>query len=147
MSWSFIAVTIAPPGRRTRLRRGHQRDRQRQPGRAPQGRDPAAGLDGIADGSPPVPERSHGGGEDGGRKGEAPEERRTVTARPFDRLRRLLDDLEDDPAETEEGLTWGAGRGRLLADPAQVEAGDLECCDGALEVRRDDDQMIETRDA
>ena len=39
--------------------------------------------------------------------------------------RRLLHDLEDRRAEAEEGLSRRPGRGRLLADPAQVETGAL----------------------
>ena len=63
----------------------------------------------------------------------------------LDRLRRLLDDLEDRRAEAEERLARRARRRRLLADPAQVEAGRLEGGDGAVEVGGDRDDVVERR--
>jgi hypothetical protein len=48
-----------------------------------------------------------------------------ISARAFDYLMGLLDQLEDLGAETEERLAWRPGGSGLLADSAQVKAGAL----------------------
>ena len=112
-----------------------QRDRNPKAGRAAQGGDSAAGLDGPADLAGAVAERGDGRLDLGGDESEAPEEGRPVCAASFlDRLLGRLHDLEDRGADAEEGLTRSAGRRRLLADAAQVEPGGLENRDRAVEV-------------
>ena len=70
-----------------------------------------------------------------------------VSPSPLNRLRRLLDNLEDDRAQTEERLPGRARRCRLLADPAEVETRCLEDGDGALEIGRHRHHVVECRDA
>jgi hypothetical protein len=59
----------------------------------------------------------------------------------------FLRHLEDDGAEAEEGLARGAGRGRLLAHAAQVEAGSPQRHDRAVEVGGDRDHVIDRSDS
>ncbi len=94
-----------------------------------------------------VAERGEGGVEVGSDKGEAPEEGGAIAAGALSGLGRLLDDLEDRVPRAGRTPARGAGRRRLLADAAQVEAGRLQRHDGAVEGGADRDDVVEGGDA
>src|SRR5262245_41091620 len=127
-----VRVALRAVGQVSRLRRldlgrSHQCDRQRKPRRAAQGRDAAAGLNRVAGLAGALAERGDGRVEVGADEGEPPEEGGPFRPSPaLDRLRWLLDDLEDHRAEAEERLPRRTGGSRLLADSTQVEAGALQ---------------------
>ena len=94
----------------------NQRDRYREAGGAAQGGDATAGLNRGADLTHAISKRGDGRVQIGGDKGEAPEEGGPIATGALDRLLRLLHDLEDDRAKTEERLARSPGRSWLLAD-------------------------------
>ena len=77
---------------------------------------------------------------------EPPEARRVARARRSARRTSSgsCDELEDLAAEAEEGLARRAGGCRLLAHPAQIEAGGLQRSDAAVEIGRDRDDVVDT---
>ena len=74
--------------------------------------------------------------EIGGDEGQPPKAHRLIgaaIAACCDHVPGFLHDLEDLGAEAKEGLARCSGRGRLLADPPQIEPGILQRPHGALE--------------
>ena len=77
-------------------------------------------------------------------QGEAPQARGPVGPTPtLNGTVGLLDDLEDLGPEPEERLARRPGRGRLLADPAQVQASRLQRAHAAIERGGHRDDVID----
>src|SRR4029077_5606473 len=126
----------------------HQRQRQCDTRRAAQRGDAPPWLDRGADRTGIRPEQLRCLVEIVHQDREAPEARRTVgSPRALDRLVRLLDQLEDLGAEAEERLTWRAGGGWLLANPAQIQARALQCTDAAVKRRGHRHDVVDRDDA
>src|SRR6185437_3701011 len=122
--------------RRTKvLAAAHQGYRHGEARGPSQSGDLAAGLDRGSDLARMLAEPSDCLLEVLTQQSQSPEARRAAGAIGARRehLLRLLDQLEDDLAEPEEGLARRARGRRLLADSAQVQAGRLECVHTAVE--------------
>jgi len=139
VSW-FNAVEL----RRWPSRPADQRDRDRQTRGTTQRGDPPARLNRGADRAYVRPEDLHGTVEVLDSQGQTPRARGASRSTPtLNDTVGLLDDLEDLGPEPKERLTWCSGRGRLLADRAQIQPGRLECPHAAIERGRERNDVID----
>src|SRR4051794_24331143 len=121
--------------------RADQRDRESELGLAADGRDPAARLHGVANRPESVAEHPGGCIEVHDREGDPPEAggaRLDVG---------MLDDLEDHLPETEEPLLQWPVIGLHLTHPPALDSDLIESGCRPVQLRREDDEVIDLGDA